>query len=112
MEIILDTNTEQNATIIKTSGRLDAVTVNDFEEKVIPLTDSESTTFVIDFSNLVYISSAGLRAILKMAKGCKQKSSRLILCSLSKEVSEVFKISGFDLIVNIKNDLNSALAEI
>ncbi len=110
MEIVLETNNEHNATIIKAEGRLDAITVTDFEEKVVPLSVSGTQNLIIDFSNLVYISSAGLRAILKIAKGCKEKSCKLVLCSLSKEVSEVFKISGFDLIVNIKSDLESALA--
>ncbi len=111
MEITLD-NSNADVVVIKSNGRIDAMTVSEFEEKTLPLSDTENKAFILDFSNLVYISSAGLRSILKFAKDCKSKSKELLICGLCKEVSEVFKISGFDLILNIKDDLSSAISSV
>ncbi len=110
MEVIVNAPSDDKNEIIEVSGRIDAITVGDFEEKVLPLCSSEenASAFIIDFSKLVYISSAGLRAILKIAKSCNEKGKKMAVCNLSPDVREVFKISGFDLIITVCDDLESA----
>ncbi len=109
MEITLNNNQASGVTIVKASGRIDAVSVSGFEEQTLPLSESGDNALVLDFSELIYISSAGLRAILKLAKKCKALNKKLLICGLCNEVLEVFKISGFDLILDIKTDLNAAI---
>ena len=65
---------------------------------------------VLDFANLTYISSAGLRAILLIAKSLGAKKGELVLCNLSKRIAEVFSISGFDKILSIYATREEALA--
>lgn len=108
MEIQLNDNTISGTEIISISGRLDALSSSALEEKIDPLTHKDTTSsLVFDLAGLEYISSAGLRVLLKTAKNCKNTSKKMFLCGLTKNVSEVFKISGFDLILDIKPDLNS-----
>ncbi|MCR5536527.1 MAG: STAS domain-containing protein [Succinivibrio sp.] len=105
---IASSENNSSITIIKVEGRIDAISVSDFEEKTLPLSATEATGFVIDFAKVEYISSAGLRAILKIAKSCKEVKKKVALCNLSATVREVLKISGFDLILKICNDLQAA----
>ncbi len=112
MEIVIDAPNEHGVEIIHVEGRIDALNAGSFEEKIIPLCQNDVKSFVIDFSKLVYISSAGLRAILKMAKQCKSVNKKIVICNLASEVKEVFKISGFDLIIKICENLETAVSEV
>ncbi len=110
MEIVINTSPDNGSiSVIEVEGRMDALSVGEFEEKVIPQCSVEGVTgYIIDFAKLVYISSAGLRAILKVAKLCKEQGRKVAICNLSPDVHEVFKISGFDLIITVCENLDSA----
>jgi anti-anti-sigma factor len=56
-----------------------------------------------------FISSAGLRSLLSLAKACKAASSPLSFCSLSPMVADVFKISGLNSVFKIYPDRQSAV---
>ena len=112
MEVVIDDANSQGIGIIHVDGRIDALNAGKFEEKILPLCQGEDKGFVLDFSKLVYISSAGLRAILKMAKQCKAVGKKIVICNLASEVREVFTISGFDLIIKISENTDSALSQI
>ncbi len=110
MEIGINTSPDNGGiAIIEVEGRMDALSVGEFEEKVIPQCSAEGITgYIIDFAKLIYISSAGLRAILKVAKLCKEQGRKVAICNLAPEVHDVFKISGFDLIITVCENLDSA----
>ncbi|WP_320171975.1 STAS domain-containing protein [Maridesulfovibrio sp.] len=83
------------ALVLGVSGRLDAITSPDFEEKVCKFIDGGETRIVFDFSSLEYISSAGLRAILFAAKRIKEIDGAVAFSCITGMISEVFEISGF-----------------
>jgi len=64
---------------------------------------------VVDFEDLDYISSAGLRVILKTTKTLKRTEGKIILCSMQDYVREVFEISGFDAFLPITGRMDDAL---
>ena len=63
---------------------------------------------VIDFSQVEYVSSAGLRVLLATAKRLRSKGT-LRLYGLNDSVQEVFDVSGFSTIIPIFDDQASAL---
>ncbi len=97
-------------------GRLDSTTSLELEKTLQDLfsvlNNQTLTGVVIDFFALDYVSSAGLRVILMTAKRAKQTKSRLILCNLQPHVKEVFEISGFLKILEVSDNLNTALEQI
>jgi anti-anti-sigma factor len=95
--------TEKNAEVlvVHTEGRLDAMTTGEFEKEMSALIQQIKQNVLLDFEKLDYISSAGLRSILIIAKEMKSKESILALCCLNETIKEVFCISGFDSIVSI-----------
>jgi anti-anti-sigma factor len=97
--------------IVSVSGRLDTHTTGQFDEAMTPLAETEKH-LVIDFSNLEYISSAGLRSILMVAKKVKENQGSLALASLTQMVKDVFEMSGFGAIIRIYPDSPSACADI
>lgn len=105
---------EQNdkALIVKVNGRLDALTCNDFEKEVNEILQSNPKNLILDFNELMYISSAGLRSILKLVKQGQVSKITIYLTSLQKSVFEVFKISGFATFLKIEKDTESVLAKL
>ena len=93
-------------------GRIDGSNVVQFEEAVRSAIEDSDRAVVMDFENLVYISSAGLRAILLTAKSLQNRDAKLVLCSLSDRIREVFEISGFDKILPIHATKADALASL
>jgi anti-anti-sigma factor len=65
---------------------------------------------VLDCSQLAYITSAGLRAVLLTAKKLKNTQGALVLCSLNESVWKVFDLAGFTRILSIHATLQDALA--
>ncbi len=98
--------------IYKLVGRLDSNTSPEFEKMLVEQISGGTTKMVIDFEDLDYISSAGLRVILKTTKDLKRAEGRFILCAMKDYVREVFEISGFDTFLPIVNNTDEALKKI
>ena len=64
---------------------------------------------IIDFKELEYISSAGLRVILKATKALKREEGKMMLCDMQDYVKEVFEIAGFDSFLPIVGSMDDAL---
>ncbi len=98
MEIII--NHGQNLTI-KLVGRLDTTTSPELDKKFKEETVEEKLV-VLDFSDLEYISSAGLRVLLAMKKNLDSQEKELEIHNVNAVVKEVFSVTGFINILNIK----------
>jgi len=106
---IENTGKENGRFIVKVHGRMDAVTAPDFETSMLEWINRGETYLVIDLGGLEYISSAGLRSVLTVAKNLKAKQGKLILCYLRDTVKEVFEISGFSTIIPVCDSVAAAL---
>jgi len=94
--------------ILRPNGRLDTTTSVDFGKDLINKVETGSSNIVIDFSDLDYISSAGLRTLLMAVKLMESKKRQLSLCSLNSQVQEVFDVSGFSGIFTLHTDIEQA----
>jgi anti-anti-sigma factor len=108
----LHTRTEGNVIVVTLSGRLDAVTVPEFEKSIRELVDSGNSRIVVDFDQLDYISSAGLRGLLLMAKLLNAKGGQSCLANVKGNVRSVFDMCGFCSVFKIENSVAEALAAI
>jgi len=99
-----------SVTVLAFSGNLDTNTAPDAESQINDLMDAGATRILIDFDNLNYISSAGLRVLLATAKKMITINGALKICSLNKTVYEVFDISGFNKILSLEANEEEALA--
>ena len=78
---------------LKPVGRIDAVTALDFEKEFLSSIEGV-IDLILDFSELEYISSAGLRILLKMQRKMDSIGSMKI-CNVGKDVREVIDMTGF-----------------
>ena len=98
MDIIIK---EGNEFIISLKGRLDTLTSKELEVKVNEITFT-SNLVILDFSNLDYISSAGLREILNIKKRLDSESKSLEIHNINDVIKEVFSITGFINVLTVK----------
>ena len=96
-EIIQD----QSVTILP-KGRIDSVTVVDFEDKLSDLIVRNFTKIIIDFSTTDFISSSGLRILLMKEKQLRSRSGNLLLINLPEMIEEIFEVSGFSTMFKIQ----------
>lgn len=91
---------EKELTII-VEGRIDTITSQDLEKEI----NSEIGNFeslIIDFTNLEYISSAGLRVLISTQKKLKIENIPFVIKNVNDTVNEIFRMSGFDKILTIE----------
>ncbi|MFY9705725.1 MAG: STAS domain-containing protein [Desulfobacterales bacterium] len=110
MEII--ENEKEGISIFKLNGRLDSNTSPALEKKLVSAIENGTRSMVIDFENLDYISSAGLRIILKTTKDLKRTEGNIVLCAMQDYVREVFEIAGFDTFLPIFSTVDEALTKV
>ena len=78
---------------MKVSGRLDTMTAPQLESEITGHLDG-ITEFIMDFTDLEYISSAGLRVLLVTSKMMKGKG-RFVIRNINETVREIFEVTGF-----------------
>jgi anti-sigma B factor antagonist len=100
--------TDELAVLIPVS-RVDSATAKAFEAKVIAVVNSGVPRILIDFSEMDYISSAGLRVVLVGAK-MTRTPRRFALCGMKPHIREIFDVSGFAKILQIHPDRAAAAA--
>ena len=103
---------QNDAWIFRIDGRLDSNTAPELETTLFRAIENGTRQMVIDFEALAYISSAGLRVILKTAKDLKRRDGKLVLCAMQDYVREVFEISGFDTFLPIAPTAGDALRQV
>ena len=81
--------------VLALSGRLDALAAPAFETEARKLLDAGVHSVVVDLTDCIFVSSAGLRGILTLAKGLRAVSGDIRFAGLQPAVLEVFTISGF-----------------
>ena len=91
---------ENGASVIAPSGKIDHVTVGEFEEKMSKLGE-QTDELVLDMNEVEYVSSAALRAILNANDQMSEKGGKLTLKNVNKKVMEIFSITGFADYLNI-----------
>jgi anti-anti-sigma factor len=82
-------------------GRIDTITSQDLEKEIA----SEMGNFnslVMDFTDLSYISSAGLRLMIITQKKLKPENIPFTIINVDDTVGEIFRMSGFDKILEIE----------
>ncbi|MCG8530911.1 MAG: STAS domain-containing protein [Desulfovibrionales bacterium] len=95
--------------ILQIGGRMDAVNSTEFERECSTLFEDGMRNAIVDLSNVEYISSAGLRSILFLAKKLRSEHGEVRFCGLHGMVEEVFTISGFISMFPIFDSCDQAL---
>lgn len=95
--------------VLHLDGRIDAATSSILEKKIQTLLDENKVRLLLDFTDVDYLSSAGMRVLLASLKKIKAKHGVFALFSLSDDVNEIIRLAGFDKILHIFPNEKEAL---
>jgi len=98
--------------VLALQGRLDTLAAPALDAEVERSLQAGEKLFLLDLSGLEYISSAGLRSLLMLAKRLDACAGKLVLCGLEEMISEVFQVAGFESLFNIHRDRETGLADL
>jgi anti-sigma B factor antagonist len=85
---------DKSTMVLSLEGRLDTATAPQLERKLKQWGD-DITEMILDFANLSYISSMGLRVLLQTHKTMGLEGRKLVIKNMSPSIREVFEMTGF-----------------
>ena len=95
--------------ILSVKGSIDADTASEFDQSLEKQISGGRDRIILDLSQLEYISSAGLRVIMKAAKKMEITGGEMAIVGLRGVGQEVFKVSGFYSLFNIYDSEEEAV---
>jgi len=95
---------EGNALIARIEGRLDSQSSPELE-RIINSSLDGITSLTLDFSDLLYVSSAGLRIVLSCKKKMNAVQGEMIILNPNELVMDVFDATGFADILDIRRSI-------
>lgn len=92
---------EDGFSILSLDGRIDSNTSNDLQDKISECFD-EGNQILLDFKNVSYISSAGLRVLLMGQKNANTRKGTFELSNVSDQVMKILETVGFTKILTFR----------
>jgi anti-anti-sigma factor len=89
--------------ILSINGRIDGSSSFDLDSAFQDLTSKDTRKIIVNFSNVTYLSSAGIRVFVNYQKKLKKIDGEILLHSMTPVVDEVFKLSGLKSVFKIIN---------
>ena len=82
--------------IIEPEGILDGTKINDFQHQIDQSINSGVHTILVDFSNVTFMDSSGLGALVKAFKSLKAAEVDFFLCSINEQIRMLFELTSMD----------------
>jgi anti-anti-sigma factor len=98
--------------VVALEGELDAYWAEEAERELWACLEQGHYRLVLDFSRLTYLSSAGLRVLLRLHQRITSLGGELLLAALQPFVQEVLATSGFDRTLPVYEAVDQALAAV
>ena len=98
-----------DATTLRVVGRVDSSVSKLLEQKVTDVIAVDGF-IVVDVAEMSYVSSAGLRPFITLAKLAKAKNQTVSLCGVRDEIAEIFEISGLLDLFAVHDTVEAAIA--
>ena len=100
---------ENGQLVISLSGKIDSLNAREAEQEIrAAIAENPGVPFLLDASELTYISSAGLRALLTVKK---ETEGDVTIRNVSQEVWETFEVTGFNTLFSVKKKLREISVE-
>lgn len=101
----------QNIPVVTMAGRLDTENMPAFDAQMAPLLAEPHRRILMDLGAVTFISSLGLRSLLKVIKHAAASGGRAALFAVPAPIFEVIEMTGFSSLVDLYPDRASALAD-
>jgi anti-anti-sigma factor len=108
-KLTIKTDTRGGATVLTVGGRIDSETAPAFDAELGKALGGNAK-LVIDFKGVDYMSSAGLRAVVKAAQTAEQGGGSIRLAAVPEAITSVMYTVGLDQKINSYASVDEAVA--
>ena len=112
MILNIEVDSTERCHVVKVGGRVNGETSELLLERCSSLILQNPCAMVLDLTNVLYISSAGLSTVLTTGKKLDASGGKLLLCGLQGSVKDAFGFTGFNTIFAIFDNLDAALVHV
>ena len=96
--------------VVSANGRLDGIYSTAFAKEVAELIIDTNPKVLIDFAEIDFVTSAGIRAVLLLMKKAEASGVVFALCGVNKQVREVLDVAGLVPVITIYPGRSQGLA--
>ncbi|MBI4041228.1 MAG: STAS domain-containing protein [Deltaproteobacteria bacterium] len=100
-----------NIILLTLSGRIDAFTAEKLDEELNSIINTGNLHFVVNLTEVSYISSAGLRVFLGAYKKLLKNQGKIYFTNMPEPILKIFSLAGFDKIFEIFTSEREALKQ-
>lgn len=90
-------------------GRFSGANADLFERMLENGVDPSDQALILDFEHVTFLSSAGLRVALTVAKKFNEPGKKYAICALQEGVRDIVEVSGFDKIIPVYDSQAAAV---
>ena len=97
--------------VIEIAGQLDTQNSGEASERLSEIVKNGHKKVLLNLEELEFISSAGLRVILRTSRALEEQGGHLKVCGASGLVTEVFVVAGFNILLDLSENESAALED-
>ena len=112
MALEINWERQEGIAIAILGGRIDGSTTDQMQSELESGMGSDDEALILDFEQVSYINSSGLRVGLRIAKQCRDAGRKFGICNLSDATRDIVAISGFDQVIQVFESRNRALNQV
>jgi anti-anti-sigma factor len=101
-----------NLKVIQSVGILDGIHGNKLRQEIVDLIKSGTKNILLDCSQITFMDSSGLSALVMMMKSAKQVNGKFAICSLNDQLKVLLDLTSMDKVLNIVSDRDSFISEL
>lgn len=101
---------QDNVGVISLEGRLDTEAAPHFDAWFAEQDRLPCRGYLLDMSGMSYLTSAGLRSMLKLLKRMEARGGKLAFCAMNPPVLDLFRMAGFTSLLSLYESREDALA--
>ena len=94
MDLSIAVESMPRVELVTVNGRIDSSSAGDFEKQLEDITNTNRYNLILNLAGVSYMSSAGLRTLVKVKKACSRGRGDLRLSQPSSRVQEVLDLAG------------------
>ncbi len=108
-ELVISVESLKRVDLVKLAGRIDSSNAEQVDGTFKEIIENGRVNIVVDLSEVNYMSSAGLRALVSALRECKQRRGDVRLANVSERVQEVLSLAGLDSLFESFSDVTNAV---
>ena len=109
--LLMDTDNTQSVSVMKIKGRVDSETAPEFENALLKLIDESRSKIILNLQAVEFLSSAGLRAMVKALKGAQSCGGDLRLVSVPVPIAGILLTVGMNQMFKMFPTTEAALVD-